>query len=97
MFATIKLATESRKNVLVVPRSAVILASTETYVFVIRNDNTVERRSVQLGLEGEDAFEVTSGLAQGENVVTEGKSSVANGDRVKVVGDEPGKEVGVAQ
>jgi membrane fusion protein (multidrug efflux system) len=97
MFATVKLATESRKNVIVTPRSSVILGSNEAYVFIIKGDNTVERRRIILGLEGEDSFEVKKGLAPGENVVTEGKSSIANGDSVKIVNGETGNEAGVAK
>lgn len=90
MVATIKLVTESRKNVIVAPRSSVILGSAEDYVFVIKDDNTVERRRIILGLEGEDSFEVKKGLAPGEKVVTEGKSSITNGDIVKIVDGEAG-------
>ncbi len=90
MFATVRLVTESRKNVIVAPRSSVILDSSEDYVFVIKDDNTVERRGIVLGLEGEDSFEVKKGLAPGEKVVTEGKSSITNGDSVKIIDVETG-------
>ncbi|PKL07192.1 MAG: efflux RND transporter periplasmic adaptor subunit [Spirochaetae bacterium HGW-Spirochaetae-9] len=89
MFATVKLVTESRRNVLVVPRSAVTQSSGESYVFVIGKDASVEKRSVTLGLEGEDSFEAKKGLSAGETLVTEGKSSLAGGDRVRIV-DESG-------
>ena len=36
MFATVKLATESRANVVIAPRSAVVLGSTDAYVFVVQ-------------------------------------------------------------
>ncbi len=90
MFATVKLATESRRNVIVAPRSSVVLGAIEAYVFVVKDDNTVERRSLILGLEGEDAFEVKQGLAPGERVVTEGKGSVTGGDSVKIIDDKAG-------
>jgi RND family efflux transporter MFP subunit len=85
MFATVKLVTESRKNVLVVPRSAVVLGSGDTYVFVINQRDRVERRIVELGLEGEDSFEVLKGLKTGERVVTEGKNSVQEGLAVRII------------
>ena len=90
MVATVKLVTESRKNVVVAPRSSVILDSAEDYIFIIKDDNTVERRGIALGLEGEDSFEVKKGLAPGEKVVTEGKSSITNGDSVKIIDGEAG-------
>jgi RND family efflux transporter MFP subunit len=85
MFATIKLVTESRRNVLVVPRASVILGSDVAQVFVINEDNTVTRRQVDLGLEGEEFFEVKRGLISGDRVVTEGKSSVSEGESVRIV------------
>lgn len=88
MFATVKLVTESRKNVLVVPRSAVGITSTEAYVFVVKADETVERRNVVLGIEAEDAFEVKKGIAPGEKIVTEGRSMLSSGDRVRIVDGE---------
>ena len=94
MFATIKLVTDSRKNAVVAPRASIILGSSEASVFVIKSDNTVERRLVLLGLEGENSFEVIKGLTQGEKVVTEGKSSVSDGDSIKIVDGDEGKEAG---
>ncbi|TXT41999.1 MAG: RND family efflux transporter MFP subunit [Spirochaetes bacterium] len=94
MFATVKLVTESRKNVLVVPRSAVVLGSGDTYVFVINQKGRVERRIVWLGLEGEDSFEVLKGLSVDERVVTEGKNSVQEGLAVRII---DGAIPGVAQ
>ncbi len=90
MVATVKLVTESRKNVVVAPRSSVILDSAEDYVFIIKDDNTVERRGIVLGFEGEDSFEVKNGLAPGDKVVTEGKSSITNGGSVKIIDGEAG-------
>ena len=90
MFATVRLVTESRRNVLVVPRSAVGITSTEAYVFVVKADSTVERKDVVLGIEAEDAFEVRKGIAPGDKVVTEGRSMLSSGDRVRIVDGEGG-------
>jgi RND family efflux transporter MFP subunit len=90
MFATIKLITESRAKVITVPRASVILNSDETYVYVVKNGKTVERRAIVLGLEGEESFEVIKGLKTGERVVTEGKSSVSDGDAVRILDGEAG-------
>ncbi len=97
MFATVKLETENKRNVLVIPRSAVILTSTDASAFVIKPDSTVERRAIVLGTEGEDAFEVKSGLLASEKVVTEGKSSLSNGDKVRVIDGQGGAEDGAAR
>jgi len=88
MFATVMLITENRTNVLTVPRAAVILGSDEVYVYVVKDGKTVGRRAIVLGLEGEEFFEVKQGLKPGERVVTEGKSSVSDGDAVRIVEGE---------
>jgi membrane fusion protein, multidrug efflux system len=90
MFATVKLITESRLNVITVPRASVILSSDGASVYVVKDGKTVERRFVVLGLEGEESFEVTKGLNAGERVVTEGKSSVSDGDAVRILDGEAG-------
>jgi len=97
MSSTIKLVTEARNNVVVVPRSAVTTDDTESYVFVIKADNTVEKRNIVLGLEGEDFFEVKEDLSAGEQVVTEGKNSVTNGSKVRIIDGSSGTETGASQ
>jgi len=97
MFATIKLVTDSRNKVLVLPRISVTLGSNDSYVFVIKADNTVERRIVILGLEGEDSFEVKQGLRQGERVVTEGKGSITEGDAVRIIDGQAAQKDGAAR
>lgn len=99
MFATIWLVTESRRNVLIAPRSGVTLTSTGARVFVISAEGKAERREIELGLEAESAFEVKKGLAAGERIITEGKASVSHGDLVRVLDDRapqssPGKPSG---
>lgn len=93
MFATVKLVTEMKNNVTIVPRNAVILATDESYVYVLKEDSSgtkVEKRLVTLGMEGENAFEVTGGLREGEKVVTEGKSSIVDGNTVRVINGKVG-------
>ncbi len=94
MFATVKLVTEMKNNVLIAPRSAVILATDESYVYVLNEDPSrgarVEKRSVTLGMEGENSFEITQGLQLGEKLVTEGSGSVVHGDSVRVINGKDG-------
>jgi RND family efflux transporter MFP subunit len=54
-------------------------------VFVLRDDNTVERRAVKLGARTDDGQIVVSGLAAGERVAMGDLSKLADGARVKVV------------
>lgn len=94
MFATVKLVTEMKTKVLIAPRSAVILAIDEAYVYVLKDDGSsgtrAEKRVVSLGMEGEDAFEITRGLNEGEKVITDGNSSIVDGDSVRIINGKGG-------
>jgi RND family efflux transporter MFP subunit len=85
MFATLSLVTTSRRNVPLIPRGAVINTYGSWIVFVIRGDNTAERREMRPGLESEEYIEVLEGLAVGELVVTAGQNFLSHNDPVRIV------------
>ncbi len=97
MSATVKLVTERRDKVVVVPRSAITIDNTESYVFVIKSDDTVEKKNIVPGLEGEEFFEVKQGLSIGDKVVTEGKNSVTSGSKVRIINGSSETAAGVSQ
>ncbi len=71
------------KAAVVVPRAAVRQEGDKNVVFVVQGDR-VERRAVGLAAsQGEEAV-VTSGLAAGERVVTEGPADLKDGALVSV-------------
>ena len=76
-------APASRKAVVVVPRAAVRKDGDKDVVYVIQGDH-VERRAVGLALGHGDEAVVTSGLAAGERVVTEGPADLKDGALVSV-------------
>ena len=55
---------------LAVPASAVLDTGTRTLAFVLREDDHLEPREVQIGLRTDNWWEVTGGLEAGEQVVT---------------------------
>lgn len=61
----------------------------EEVVFVLKSDNTVERRVVTTGIQDMTSFEITSGLKEGERVVTAPYNAVSktlrSGKKVTVV------------
>ena len=85
MFAQVSLVTQTRKDVPVIPREAVINTYGSWIAFVVTQEQRAERRELRLGLEGEEAMEVLSGLEPGEWVVTEGQNFLSEADRVRVV------------
>ncbi|GEQ99311.1 hypothetical protein JCM17844_29480 [Iodidimonas gelatinilytica] len=56
----------------------------DQFVFVVKPDNTVERRQITLGLRRPGVVEVLSGLKVGELVVTAGTMRLRPGMTVKV-------------
>jgi hypothetical protein len=55
-----------------------------TYVMAIDADNRVHRREVKLGLTTRDLAQITSGLAQGDRVVTNAPTQLVEGMVVQV-------------
>ena len=77
---TMKLTTQS--NSIVVPTHALQTGQDGTYVYVVKEDNTVEMRPITPGLRVDDDLVVDKGLNAGETVVTEGQLRLAPGSRV---------------
>ncbi len=70
-----------KEQALVVPRAALQNGG----VWVVGEDGTVEMRTVELGLQGQDRVEILGGLRPGERVVVAGASLLAEGAKARVV------------
>jgi membrane fusion protein (multidrug efflux system) len=68
---------------LVVTVGAVVISDEKAHVFVLAGDK-VQRRSVELGVDGGDWLEIKSGLRPGEEVVVAGADGLADGSKVRV-------------
>ncbi len=86
-FVNVRLILSTRKGVPTVPSQTVQNGATGQYVYIIKPDNTVERRDVEVAAVQDGIAVVTKGLAPGERVVVDGQYRLTNGARVKV---EPG-------
>ncbi|RJQ53255.1 MAG: efflux RND transporter periplasmic adaptor subunit [Actinobacteria bacterium] len=71
------------RDVLAVPAAALVQSEGTNYVFVVRDDSTLERRRVRTGRVFQGSVEVTSGLREGERVVARGTAGLQEGDRVE--------------
>ncbi len=83
-FVNIDIVRETRPNVVVLPRGAVIRELQKAHVFVVDGD-VAERRAVSLGLEEGDSMEIVSGVNAGEQVVIAGQGSLKNGSAIKII------------
>jgi Cu(I)/Ag(I) efflux system membrane fusion protein len=82
MFGDVVIEQPARR-VVVVPESAVLQTGTRSVVFVVKSDGTFEPREVSVGTKSEQFYEVRSGLAAGEKVVTQANFLIDSESRLK--------------
>jgi len=83
-FVNIVMTLATDPNAIVVPAAAVQSGQQGPYVFVVKPDNTAELRQVKVGRTRGDDTIVSSGLAAGETVVTDGQLRLVAGTRVSI-------------
>jgi membrane fusion protein (multidrug efflux system) len=83
-FVSVGVVRETRPRALLIPRPAVIHELQDTYVYVA-DGKVARKRSVELGLEEGNNFEVTEGLTGGELVVTAGQGALKDEAPIEVV------------
>ncbi len=89
MTVSVDLTVASKKDVAVLPSEAVRGAMTPSpWVFVV-DGGRVRRRPVKLGIRGNGALEVVSGLVAGAEVVLPDGRRLDEGQRVRPSGEEP--------
>ncbi|MFH5834301.1 efflux RND transporter periplasmic adaptor subunit [Halalkalibaculum sp. DA3122] len=71
MFSTVHINTDTKENVLAIPRSALIEEEGNYNVYVHVSGESFRKQRVTTGIEHRGWVEITSGLQGGEHVVTE--------------------------
>jgi RND family efflux transporter MFP subunit len=74
----------ARAMAFTVPLQSVVNADGYSYVFVLKPDNTVERRRVETAGVRDSEIEVTSGIETGDMIVGKGAGFLKDGDLVNV-------------
>lgn len=83
-YVQIELILDTIENAVLVPFEAVQTNSKGKYVYVVRANQTVEMRSVQVGqMDGDQMIVIASGLKANEVVVTEGHINLYDGAKVR--------------
>ncbi len=83
-FVNVRLLVEVRPRQVTVPSVAIQHGPQGTFAFVVKPDDTVEARTVAVGITEGDICSISSGLKAGERVVTEGAENLQPGSRVTV-------------
>jgi membrane fusion protein, multidrug efflux system len=86
MFVKVRLATQTRSDVVTIPRRSVLRRDDITKVFTIR-DGLAEERLVRLGIFEGNAVEVLEGVTENEQVVVLGQDGLRQGTLVAVQDD----------
>jgi len=83
-FVNAVLTLRNQPNAIVVPSQAVQNGQQGQFVFVIKNDMTVEARPIVIGQSADGQAIVEKGLAPGERVVTDGQLRLVPGSKVQI-------------
>jgi membrane fusion protein, multidrug efflux system len=83
-FVRVTLRLTTQANAVVVPNQAVQTGQNGAFVYVVKEDHTVDSRAVTPGARVDQDMVIESGLQAGETVVTEGQLRLAPGSRIVV-------------
>jgi multidrug efflux system membrane fusion protein len=83
-FVNVTVTLSTDPNAVVVPAPAVQTGQQGTYVFVVKQDQTVDLRSVDVARSRGNETVIRAGLKPGETVVTDGQIRLVPGSRVSV-------------
>jgi membrane fusion protein, multidrug efflux system len=83
-FVNARVSLETRSNALVIPLTAVQRGPQGLFTWVVTENDTAEPRPIEVGPSTKDLTVVTSGLSDGERVVTGGQYKLKRGVPVTV-------------
>ncbi|MCH5328362.1 MAG: efflux RND transporter periplasmic adaptor subunit [Coprobacter sp.] len=84
-FTKVKLLLNIQEGAIVVPRKAVSIEKGGAYIWVVRSDETVEKRFIELGSELDNRIIVERGLGKEDVIVTEGYHKLTPGIKIRPV------------
>lgn len=83
-FVNVKVLLDTRRDVVTVPAQAVQRGPDGFYVYLLKGEDTVEKRAVTLGGTSAGVASIEAGLAGGDRVVVDGQYKLTPGARVAV-------------
>jgi multidrug efflux system membrane fusion protein len=89
-FVNANLLLETRKNSTVLPAAALLRGPQGTFVYLVKQDKTVEARPVTVALTQGNIAAVSSGLNPGDVVVTDGQDKLQTGSSIEPRSNIPG-------
>lgn len=83
-FVSVRLQLSTRKDATTVPQRAVMQGPNGAYGYVVKADNTVERRTFEVAATQDGIAVITKGVAVGEKIVADGQYRLTDGAHVRV-------------
>ena len=84
-FVSLRVILKVRPNVATVPAQTVEEGPDGHFAYIIKPDNTVERRAVDVAAIQDGIAVITKGLSPGDRVVVEGQYRLTDGARVRIL------------
>jgi membrane fusion protein, multidrug efflux system len=81
-FVNIHLLVDTKRNVTIVPSTAVQRGPQGTYVYLAQKDNSVKIRPVTMALTSGNSVGITKGLQAGDVVVVDGQDKLQDGSKI---------------
>jgi multidrug efflux system membrane fusion protein len=88
-----RLLIDTKHGATIIPTAAIQRSPDSTFVYVVKDDNTVEIRNIKQGVTEGDEASIDSGVEPGEKVVIDGIDKLRQGSKVSVrmAGEKPQK------
>jgi len=84
-FVNIRLQVDVLEDALTIPSAAVQRGAQGTFVYVVKSDNTVVMRNIQLGTTEGNVVSVQGNLQPGDKVVTDGADRLRDGSQIEII------------
>src|SRR5258708_4671027 len=81
-FVNVHLLADVKKNLVIVPASAIQRGPQGTYVYVVQNGNTAKIQTVTIALTTANSVGLSAGLNAGDVVVVDGQDKLQDGSKV---------------
>lgn len=91
-FVNAHLLLDTRRDATIVPTAAIQRSPQGTFVYVVKEDKTVDVRPVRVGPGEADAVSIDEGLSPGDLVVVEGAERLREGSKVELPAQGQGEK-----
>lgn len=84
-FVRVDIETDTKPDVILIPKQAVMEEDGQSYVVLVDTDDTARRSAVEVGYQDGLRVEALSGVREGEKVVIAGQGKLRDGDITRAV------------